>query len=741
MNFQLGWNHSFLLNPKISIDIGSNISCLYIDMKLFNETRTITTYLLSEKYSSLTKDQNLILQNNHAVALGNVNFAPEANKIYDKLFDIIEDDFPSGSFEPYLSYLNAGKLQQSLGNYALGVKYLQEATEWAIKKYGTDHLHTANSFFRLAQGYEKAGFRDSCYQLLNKSIDIMLATQHEPILPLNSYETVLIEMLIERGRFMLEQNNHMRAYSDFRLVINRIERLSQINTSESTRFIIAKKGQEAFRMGILCALNLYKESGIPSYLNQAFEWSIQAKSLSLYWLSLRDYVYPIAGIPLDSLSKLQLMREKILNWQDKVDILNMKAPDTSDLKRISKTALQYELLEQQILKNYELIRKASDENAITGLLIPENFRHESYLGYQDIDSLLIVFGVNKNERFFQVLQLDSALKTDIENYKKLLTATRSGVYNQSEVIDFQRLSNRVYKGILEPVESVIKSKNLALHLDGCLLGLPFESLVHSTPESVTYPRFKDLNYLLHHYHFRYVASPFLLKKDFKHVSRQKSLLLTCPDQLNHLSIGSEAYRLQKIIHQLEIQRLDRIGPEFKEEMHEYKNIHISSHLLSQSNDFMESGLVCGSENPSTILPFKDILYSELNHAHIYLNGCESGTGPINHGEGLMSLSLAYTMAGAASVVQHLWKAPDEAATEIAVQYYRNNRKRKSEWALQMAKMTYLKNTKSGHDHPFYWAGIVYFGYRSKTNNKPYVYGGSILALGLAFFYFRKRIFR
>jgi len=682
-------------------------------------------------------------------SLGAANL-PLANLAISKLLDLLETESFEEEFKMALFYLNYGRYLTSMKKYDEGIKLLKSALFECQQSYPENHYINAVIFRHLGISYISINEPDSAHYYLGKAIGLLENNDIESSKQNGAdYETVLVESLLSRGGLFLQQYSKSRneksdlltkAYSDYHTSVNRIARLSHIRQSESSRFIIAEKGTEAFKLGIFTSLNLFENTREQKYLDQAFTWSIIAKSLSLHWLSQRDYIYPIAGIPLDSLSKLQEMREDIQDWLDRIDVIEneMAIPDTADLDQICQVVLRYELLEQQIKENYKSIKAASNNNEISDNLIPDNFRHETYLGYQDLDSLLIIFGVNHKQRFHKIIPLDSTIRNDIDRYKRLISRPRLGVYGQKEILDFQYISNRIYSAIIEPVEEFIESKNLAIHLDGCLLGLPFESLVFNHTEPTQIRKFKYLDYLIHKYHVRYVASPFLLQEEGNPNSIKKSLLLVCPDQMNELSMASESDRINAILPKLKIQSLDDISSNFKTEMSNYQNIHISSHLLSRDDDFMESGLVCGNGEGSTILPFKEILYSKLNNAHIYLNGCESGSGPINHGEGLMSLSLAYTMAGAGSIIQHLWKAPDQAAADIAVQYYKNSKWVKPEKALQKAKKNYLKEAKPGHDHPFYWAGIVYYGHRNDHNKKPYLVLGAVIVLTFGMVYLRWR---
>ena len=126
------------------------------------------------------------------------------------------------------------------------------------------------------------------------------------------------------------------------------------------------------------------------------------------------------------------------------------------------------------------------------------------------------------------------------------------------------------------------------------------------------------------------------------------------------------------------------------------------------------------------------MFSHLDGISFFINACESGSGPINTGEGVMSLGLACTLAGAESVIQHSWKADDEAAGQISVSYYRKSRFFSKARALQKAKEQYIKQAPQGKGHPSYWAGMVYYGPEGSQNrNIPLALFLGILILAAA----------
>jgi CHAT domain-containing protein len=732
LNFMIGTNYACLTNEtKILITLISNLSSLYLDTEKYNESIGILSYLKTNYSKHLDKDREAILMNNKAELLSSLQKDSEAFMLFTELLEFKDQQKVAGEYDSTTTFINYSRFLTRKDQFDKAKFYLLKAVESSLINYSPGSYQIAKSYFHLAELYEKTGQIDSCEIVYDKALKTMTGNSSGQEIYDVSYETVLIEILIGRGAFLSNQGKLEESYANLIQCINNIERLSQINTSEYTRFIIAEHSIRAFKLAVYNALELFNQTGKQLYLDQALDYSLEGKSLSLYWLSQKDYIYPVSGISLDKLEKLQSLREGLNSWMDSKDIWDIKKSeiDTLSLRNTERVLAEYEKLEREIKDNYDLIKEQSGEIKPSQNLIPSRYKNETYLGYYDLDSLLVVFGVNSKERFHNLIRINQDDRQIIEKYKMLLSRKRSGVYSTSEVKEFQDISNQVYELIFKPVEGFIMSRNIAVHTDGCLLSLPFESLVTDINNHGQSIRFKNLEYLLDKYRIRYVATPFITKGERKNNRRRRTLLLTCGNENEDQYFSRESQHIHKFLKYVDIIDLDSIYPDFRSGLIKYQNIHISSHFVSKDADYMHSGLSCSGKDGEVILPFKDILYSNVNQADIFLNSCESGSGPINHGEGLMSLSLAYTMAGARSVIQHYWLAPDRAASEIAVNYYRFRRWLNPEKALWSAKKKYLKHSNTGHDHPYYWAGLVYFGHWQGLNIRlVFILGGLVLVL-------------
>ena len=94
-----------------------------------------------------------------------------------------------------------------------------------------------------------------------------------------------------------------------------------------------------------------------------------------------------------------------------------------------------------------------------------------------------------------------------------------------------------------------------------------------------------------------------------------------------------------------------------------------------------------------------------------LSACNTRVGVLQKGEGVTSVSRAFTYAGVPSTVTSLWKVPDKQTSQIMVSFYKYLKDGLSKnVALQKAKLDYLASTDDDLlKHPYYWAGFVISG--------------------------------
>ena len=99
---------------------------------------------------------------------------------------------------------------------------------------------------------------------------------------------------------------------------------------------------------------------------------------------------------------------------------------------------------------------------------------------------------------------------------------------------------------------------------------------------------------------------------------------------------------------------------------------------------------------------------ELNADLTVLSACETATGKLTEGEGMLGLSRAFFGAAVPALVASLWPVADESTRILMELFYREmeNGTRPAK-ALRHAQLTLMENKK--YKHPFYWAPFIFIG--------------------------------
>lgn len=160
-------------------------------------------------------------------------------------------------------------------------------------------------------------------------------------------------------------------------------------------------------------------------------------------------------------------------------------------------------------------------------------------------------------------------------------------------------------------------------------------------------------------------------------------------------------------------------------------VHFATHALTDPYDPLDSFIALSlSDNPERengLLQAWEIYDSlRINADLVALSGCQTALGPENDGEGPMSLSRAFQVAGARTVLASLWNVPDESTAELMIRFYRslldaNGRVRKTKAAaLQEAQMEFINSPVTFTDvngdvvtrdysAPYYWSAFQVIG--------------------------------
>lgn len=320
------------------------------------------------------------------------------------------------------------------------------------------------------------------------------------------------------------------------------------------------------------------------------------------------------------------------------------------------------------------------------------------------------------------LSIISIQKKSVKHYSKVIDSTfqkhiilfRNILSNspQGKKYNAQALSAEFYDVLIKPIEKEIEGKKrLIIIRDAELNYLPFEVLAKQRDD-----------FLLKKYIISYAYSASLLLP-VKREQKQGSGLLGFAPFANN-SFQQSLFR-DKNLGQLPKSgnEVEKIGGDiyleneatkkrFYEKYRDKNIIHFATHAITDDNDPLKSFIAFYPDGTDYKLFTNELYDLDLrNTSLVMLSACETGAGKLQKGEGVMSLSRAFTYAGAKAVITTLWNAHDEASAYISERFYKHLKDGlKTDEALQKAKIDFLNSDLAlRYEHPYYWANFILIG--------------------------------
>ncbi|MFQ5676068.1 MAG: CHAT domain-containing protein, partial [bacterium] len=101
---------------------------------------------------------------------------------------------------------------------------------------------------------------------------------------------------------------------------------------------------------------------------------------------------------------------------------------------------------------------------------------------------------------------------------------------------------------------------------------------------------------------------------------------------------------------------------------------------------------------------------------VYLSSCESASGRLYRGEGIVGMQRAFLIAGANSVIANLWQVDDKASKNLTIEFFKkwfSGTYTKAE-ALRQAQLSQIDQLRKSslfkkHPHPYFWAAVTLTG--------------------------------
>lgn len=504
---------------------------------------------------------------------------------------------------------------------------------------------------------------------------------------------------------------------------------------QSSKLQVSKMQRSTFDLMIELEFMIFQMTGDSTYIDKLFSIMERSKSAGL-WSSVKDIEFKNSRIPKAEMDKEIAIRKKIADIQGKVIAASSQDSEQEKLRELYGESLLYnqqmDSLKRVYRQKYPDYYKAKFDRStltlseVSALLTSKQFLIEYSISFDYLYTLTLTKSRMTIDRVIisQKSKEDMAYILDfMKGHVESLTAAARGRYCEA--------ASGLFKLLLGPLASKIGQSELLIIPDGSLSYLPFEALLDG-PLNGSRQDYRRLPYLIRNHSICYglTASLFFNKSSRKSQPSRRVLAVapsydlasgTISEYIRNAESGlpelKGTFQESKAIKRMLGGRLltgsratelrfKRIGPR-------YSILHLAMHTIPDKSNSFNSGLVFtpGADQIEDGILFGHEVYNlSLNAWLTVLSACETGSGQMAGGEGILSFGRAFIVAGCPNLIMTMWTVDDRSSQKIMIDFYRSLLSGKGiADALQKSKLEYLGKVDQLHAHPHYWAGFIELG--------------------------------
>lgn len=555
------------------------------------------------------------------------------------------------------------------------------------------------------------------------------------------------------------------------LALQLISRIRNNYMPEESRIYLADNEKETYLFATRIANNLYSLTGETFYLQNMYNTARQAKSAVLRNEITDNELFYSVGIP-DTLRQMHnSLLADIAAYNNLIRGELQKSDPDYKKTDIWKDALfemnrRIERMDEEINKLFPQYRDLLQKTEPISLdKIQSNLKKDETLieyflsnQYTKDGRRLYIFTITKDSLNFYGSDLDSLF---LKNVKTIREGTVHDQAWGNLLYSYRNYTDalfNMYNKLIKPVENQLAGHKLIIVPDEEIAYLPFDAFLKSIPDS-NQINYEGLPYLIYSYAFSYGYSSSLVFNKDKNLTKRKKVFAFSPEYRTNLGIsankpvylggtGKEINAIYKWFHGKAFIGDQASETNFKSLLQQSAIFHLAMHSLSDSVNSKYSCMIFETVT-DTVEDGKlynyEISLSRIKSPMVVLSACNTGTGTLYHGEGLMSLARGFILAGASSVIKTFWDVNDDASAKIITDfYYFLSRGKEKDEALRRAKLKFLKSSPPTYANPYYWAAYEVMGEkepiaRKYTTSKVIVFGVLfLLSTGSLINYFRRR---
>ncbi len=722
------------------------------------------------------KDHPLIARSSGSIS--EVYFAKgdleKALPYFQKALDLHILNYGQDHPEVGLLYNNLANCYLNKGIFDLAINYSQKAIEIRTKTLGNFHPDLSDSYNIMALAQESMDSIENALLFSKKALESNNKSKQK-VTNINSFlnddvaiTTLGIQANLYRKKYVkdFKEENIRKSINFYNRLDTLIYSIRQTKKSYEEKIAFAKTVKKIYSDAIQTNFYLHqKNKNNQKNLIQTIYYSEKSKANTLYELLNTEKAINFAGLPseiielenslkIDFAYNTSLMTEELSN--QKIDSVKVTSYENKlfSLRRVQDSLQQ--ILEEKYPKYYNL--KYNHSFLSVTEIQQQLSKNTSLLEFFAADSTIYAFTVTKNDLHITKIPTHK-LQSSIKQFRKTIVS--------KNIHQYKEIGHELYKTIIAPVIDKIQGDELIIVPDGSLWHLNFDLLL---TQDITSNDPKKFPYLLRDYAITYANSAnVLFNTPKRHIPKklQQCLAFSFSDSLQTINSSNvslatlrnttddlpgtrkEIKAISEIIDGQYYYGNQAIESNFKKNAGHYNILHLALHgeldnehpensklYFTKSKDTLEDNLLYNHEIFAMNIP------ADLT----VLSACNTGSGKIAKGEGIMSIGNAFQYAGTKSLLLSYWNVSDQTTPKLMKNLYFNLKQGMNKGkALQQAKLTYLNNSKITYSHPFFWGGFYILGdtspVRLSTNQHYWTY--ALLTIMVAvlsfylFFYYRK----
>jgi len=666
-------------------------------------------------------------------------------------------------------YLHLGQFHIARKQPEEGFECLQKALQNYKQNYGPLHPLTAACYESLARySLEQKEYKQALAYLAEALRSIENVGHDLTLIEILATKTIAQERLAGNETSSQEKTKYLQAaLATNSLSVEVLQRIQQAFLSAESRILMISRQKDLFSTGIRLNLSMFKLTGSEDYIEEAFLMATKGKSGELLFeMNSKEWLY------LESLSDTMAitaseLKQQIDHLSNQIQTETMAlSPDSAQLEAWQNQLFHtrdsfsrhMEVLRRDFpqIGHFELDNKSFSLNQIQGRLR----RNETLVEYfmtgaesNDMDQLYI-FVVSKYECQFYQSNVNPVFHQNLETIIDKLHDFVPYLETKERFDSLNSAFFGMYQDLIQPLESMIRGKDLLIVPDEVLSYVPFDALI-TQQNTDTIANYAGISYLLEDYNISYLYNSQLIKHKRPWHWNFPDLMAWIPEQSGEVdhSFGKLKGAEEEVLDILELvngsstqQSLEK--PELISLLQENSILHLAMHSLATESTGKSPYFILDAKTDSLLanrMHDYEINALNLSSPMVVLSSCETAGGNLHSGEGIMSLSRSFLQAGASSVVHTLWPVDDAKSRELMVAYYRELKKgHPKSRALSNVKKQYISQNPPFYTHPYYWAAFQITGDSSPLDSKrktSVIIGSFLIALLVSFYFKRRSFFR